>query len=292
MREGGWANLYCIGGFAFSLQGSDRELRQLADSVYAGARTAHGQAAIRFELARGSSPGTRVYTMSAAGVEICRQHSLADFFLDVEWVLTQRAMAALGTVMQVHAGAVVVGDAGILICGPPGSGKTSLVVGLMDQGATVLTDEIGLLQPATAAPPGCSSIELLAFPRDLIVHARTQSLFPSSAYGDEPCFKRFPDRCYVNPGLLAATPLRPRAPLRRLLFTSFRPGHGLAAARLGPAEAARRLMRHTYNLEALGEACAEQVARVVESCPAWSIRFGDAAEASPAIAALIADDGG
>lgn len=287
MPEDGWTNLYRVGGFAFSLGGRDPQLRQLADAVYSGARAAQGEAGVRFELAARRRPhGACVYTMSCAGVEVCRQTSLDDFFLDVEWALTHRAMASLPTLLQVHAGVVASGDAGILICGPPESGKTSLVVGLADRGAAVLTDEIGLLQVAPRRPGG-AAVDLVAFPRDLIVHARTQTLFPHSAYADQPGFKRFADRCYVPPCQLTSAPPRARAPLRLLLFPAFAPGRGLAAARLGPAEAARRLLRNAYNLESLGEAGPELVAQVAESCPAWSLRYADAARASPAFMTLI-----
>jgi hypothetical protein len=291
MRDSGWLNLYSIGGYRVSLEGEDPELRQLANAVYAAARVDSGTADSSFRLYR-SEPGRDSYCLSTAGVEICRQRNLADFFLDVEWTLTQQAMNGCQALIQVHAGAVAMHGAGLLVCGPPGSGKTSLVVGLTGHGATILTDEVGLLQADTGRPHS-TEIDLIPFPRDLIVHRRTQQLFPRSAYDEEPCFKRFPDHCHLPPNRLDSASEPPvSVPLTRLLFTSFQPGGGLALARLGPAEAARLLMLETFNLESLEERCTELLARVVESCPAWVIRYDDAVHASALVATFVIDDSG
>jgi hypothetical protein len=290
MREDDWLNLYSIGGYVFSITGCDAELHEMANAVYSGARVAAGTAGITFRISRIEESAAHVYCMSVGGGEVCRQRSLSDFFLDVESILTQQAMSGCRSLMQVHAGAVAIGGAGVLICGPPESGKTSLVVGLAGHGATILTDEVGLLQrDATVPTAAAAAISLVAFSRDLTVHKRTQRLFPLAAYAQEPSFKRFPDRCHVSPQKLAKSLEPPDpTPLRQLLFTSFQPGRRLSLERLGPAEAARRLLLDTCNLES-PEGCIELIAGVVESSPAWEVLFGDAAEASSFLATFITD---
>ena len=199
-------------------------------------------------------------------------------------------MSGCRALFQVHAGAVAMHGAGLLVCGPSGSGKTSLVIGLTGHGATILTDEVGLLQTDMGRPHSVE-IDLIPFPRDLIVHRRTQQLFPRSAYGEEPCFKRFPEHCHLPPDRMDSASEPPASvPLTRLLFTSFQSGGGLALARLGPAEAARLLMLETFNLESLGARCTELLARVVESGPAWVIRYAAAVRASALVATFVIDD--
>lgn len=96
--------------------------------------------------------------------------------------------------------------------GRPGSGKTSLVIGLTGHGATILTDEVGLLQTDTGRPHS-AEIELIPFPRDLIVHRRTQQLFPRSAYDENRVSS-------VSPTTATSLPigwiLHPSRPLRYL----------------------------------------------------------------------------
>ena len=212
MRNSGWLNLYSIGGYRVSLEGEDPELRQLANAVYSAARVDSGTADIAYRLSRTDNPGTDSYCLSTAGVEICRQRNLADFFLDVEWTLTQQAMSGCRALIQVHAGAVSMHGAGLLVCGPPGSGKTSLVIGLTGHGATILTDEVGLLQTDRGRPHS-AEIELIPFPRDLIVHRYTQQLFPRSAYDENRVSS-------VSPITATSLPigwiLHPSCPLREL----------------------------------------------------------------------------
>lgn len=49
-------------------------------------------------------------------------------------------------------------------------------------------------------------------------------------------------------------------------------------------------MLETFNLESLEERCTELLARVVESCPAWMIRYDDAVQASALVATFVIDD--
>jgi len=113
MREDDWLNLYSIGGYVFSITGCDAELHEMANAVYSGARVAAGTAGITFRISRIEESAAHVYCMSVGGGEVCRQRSLSDFFLDVESILTQQAMSGCRSLMQVHAGAVAIGGAGV-----------------------------------------------------------------------------------------------------------------------------------------------------------------------------------
>ncbi len=68
--------------------------------------------------------------------------------------------------MQVHASAVAVGEAGLLILGGPGSGKSDLALRLIDRGALLVADDRVDLAVAdgrlvaTAPPPLLGLIEM------------------------------------------------------------------------------------------------------------------------------------
>jgi hypothetical protein len=47
--------------------------------------------------------------------------------------------------MTLHATAVALGEAGVLLLGPPGSGKSDLALRLIDRGATLIADDRVLL---------------------------------------------------------------------------------------------------------------------------------------------------
>jgi serine kinase of HPr protein (carbohydrate metabolism regulator) len=47
--------------------------------------------------------------------------------------------------MTLHATAVALGEAGVLLLGPPGSGKSDLALRLIDRGAILIADDLSLI---------------------------------------------------------------------------------------------------------------------------------------------------
>ena len=122
-----WSCLFRIADFEFSLQGTDRQLRELAECVYSGARIADGKRGRRYRLGRAEGR----FVMSCGGKEICSQPALQEFFQDVEWALTAEAMWSLDHFLQIHAAAAQVsGQKAVVLIGDHGAGKTTLVVAL------------------------------------------------------------------------------------------------------------------------------------------------------------------
>ncbi len=182
-------------------------------------------------------------------------------------------MLALAHFYQVHAGAVSQGSQATLLVGPPEAGKTSLVLALAARDAAIYTDEVCLVEPQELA--------VVPFPRDLIVHRESEHLLPPGAASAE--LKRFDEYRYVAPSSLARPAARHPARIARLAFPTLCPGTGARLRSLGQAEAARRLLQQTYNLECWGASGPELAARLVERCPALEVVFGDAGNAAARI---------
>ena len=188
----------------------------MARGLYRGARVGSGLPQAHFELENRSGR----FAMVQDGVDLCTSDDLPTFFSQVEWGLTEAAMAGLGHYLQIHAAAAVSAGAAILIVGPPDSGKTSLVIGFAQLGARPLTDEIALIDPAT--------LRVHAFPRDFIVHQGTQSEFPWAQH-----------RACRLPGLMATPsflqkicrpcPRRPQPKRQHCCFPNFSQASSLVA---------------------------------------------------------------
>jgi hypothetical protein len=197
----------------------------------------------------------------------------------VEWALTEACLAGLGSFLQVHAGVVAHRGQGWLLAGPPECGKTSLVLGLVAAGATVLTDEIALIDPDV--------LHLTPFPRDLIVRRGTERRFAGILPGPVPTFKRFPEHCYLCPADLGPPAVGP-LPLTRLIFPRLAPARSPGRRPLGQAEAARRLLDQALNLDRWGGRGVEAVAAMVERCPALEVVFADGRLAARSLLAAVA----
>ena len=139
--------------------------------------------------------------------------------------------------MQIHATAVAVGNDGLLLRGPPGSGKSDLALRLIDGGALLVADdrvdlslEAGeLMASAPAALAGLLEVRgvgILRLPARPSV--RVSALVDLVAFPD---IERLPDACWetilgrvVRRFLLAAFEASAAAKLRALLrYSSLSP---------------------------------------------------------------------
>lgn len=268
MPEARWRYLCCIADCVAAVEGGDPLLREVAEELFRGARVGEGTATVTLSLER-SDDG---FVLATGGAERCRTADLSVLFQEAEAILTASVMAALDRYYQVHAGVVARSGRAWLLAGPPESGKTSLTVALGLLGAAILTDEVALVEPA--------SLRVAAFRRDLMVRSGTWGLFPElAALARFPPFKTTLDSRYVSPHLLGSQDLAGRPALELLVFPR-RVAQGRATVRpVGQAEAARRLLEQSFNLEQLGAVGIELVARLVEQCPAREVVFADARQA-------------
>ena len=266
-----------IADYVFSLESDDPQLRPVGAALYGGCDSGEVLVDDRFVLAR---RGADLILSGDDGAEWCRRHDLGDFFVDAEWALTDAAMAQLNKLFQVHGAAVAAGRKGVLLVGAHGAGKTSMAIALARHGAALLTDEVALVQPA--------DLELTPFRRDLILHSGSERMFPELAGRDCVLFKRRADCRHLTP--LAVDPESPELPvhLRHIVFPLFRPDASTSIRCIGEAEVARILLRQSFNLEEFGERGLELVARMVETCNAVEVEFGDAREAAAALMREIA----
>lgn len=173
-------------------------------------------------------------------MDLCSCEDLPTFFSQVEWNLTEAAMAGLGHYLQIHAAAAVSAGAALLMIGPPDSGKTTLVIGFASLGAHLLTDEIALIEPAT--------LRVHPFPHNFIVHRGTAEEFPEAGKYSLP-FARFDGYSFVPPAELSPLPMPAPTEATTLLFPEFQKGCEPQCSPLSQAAAAERILEQSFNLE-------------------------------------------
>jgi hypothetical protein len=125
-----------------------------------------------------------------------------------------------------HAAVVVKDEVGLALPGPPGSGKTTLAVSLLNRGWTLACDD---LAPLTQGG------DVLPFPRP--VGLRRESL-AGEAFPHLACLLSLLGQP-VGPFLVPATPFRldhDRLKLSHVMFPTFRPAADLSVETLSVAE--------------------------------------------------------
>ncbi|MEK6590280.1 MAG: hypothetical protein AABZ11_06330 [Nitrospinota bacterium] len=97
-----------------------------------------------------------------------------EFISFVEWSIIDTALEKMEGFYQVHGGAVVKDNRGIILPAAPGSGKTMLTVGLSMNGFQCLSDDIVLIET--------QSLKINPFPRNIFITEEKKDIFEKYGY--------------------------------------------------------------------------------------------------------------
>lgn len=261
---GGWRCFYRIADCVLAIESADPTLLRWAESLYPCIQCTalEPQRIFCLEKVRGR------YCLSEQGSELAVAEDWSELFAAAEWRLTRALMEGLTEFYQLHAGIVARNGRALAICGCSGAGKTSLVIALGLRGAAVYGDEVALFDR--------ESRNVLAFPRDLIARNGTVALFPQLDELTLPPWKIFSEHRHVPPRgwcEVAGLPV----PCCGFVFPQLdMAGGGSRLRRLGPAEAAQRMLEQSFNISQWGARAIDFVGELTESLPAWELVFSDA----------------
>lgn len=212
-----------------------------------------------------------------------RRNALPLFEWGVNWCVAKR----FNQFVLLHAGTLAVDGRAVILAAPPGSGKSTLSAAMMLRGFRLLSDEFGVLDPASGhvwpllKPVALknASVEVIrSFDRE----AKLGPLFTGTRKGDV---------AHLAPDDASATamaePVRPAL----VLFPRYRAGARVHCQRLAGEQAFARLAFNSFNYALLGARGFHAVADVIERCPAYELVFGSLDEAIDTIGNLLAESG-
>jgi hypothetical protein len=200
----------------------------------------------------GGAPGTQHYEIEKADGFVIRKGrrfvarcpEMGDAVECVESMMHMDLVRLLDRRLLFHAGAVARGGALLVLPARAGSGKTTLVAGLLKRGCRYLTDEMLILSPRT--------LRAIPFPRPLNLKRGSLSLFPRLGPELEPVRPgelRNP-RAHIH-HLRVKPRFRQRVPLaarrRIFLFPAWRRDAPARLQTLSRVEAIRSLASVCYN---------------------------------------------
>ena len=193
---------------------------------------------------------------------------------------------ALGSLVErsdgglvIHAALLTRGEAGILIPGPTGSGKSMLAAWLALRGLVPLSDEAAYLPAGEAMlrpfmRPFCFKggwAEALG----LEVDGRAEVLWDR-------------DVTVVSTAVFSAAPAPAGVVPRLVAFPRYEAGGPQAITGLTPARAAVRLMESVANARNLRDHGLAQVTALARSTEAWAVRYGSFDQLGPLLARIEA----
>jgi|GEM_PF-589615 len=195
----------------------------------------------------------------------------------LEWQIVNDLVIKNPTALKFHAAALAWHNSGLIFCGAPSSGKTSLSILLMQNGWQFLSDEFAFLNP---------NQRLIPFPRNLIIKPHLQGNIPIPA--DSLIFRVDDDHgakqeaYYLSPKLFGTV-----SPKKLIIPTSFifLENHERGGFRFEPLAhyaAFRLLMQHLFNPQLLKRERLDPLLNLLNAIPVYSLKIASPLNLPPA----------
>src|SRR5262245_10775609 len=172
----------------------------------------------------------------------------------------------LTTAVALHAGAVAHNGKAILIAGPTGAGKSSLVAWLIGNGFAYLSDEIALLF--------LEQTTILGLPRALVLKpGAAEKVLALPSYQDA---RFLPAGEHVMLRPQSVQPQEGRShPCGLIVFPRYEEGSTPRVEGISPAQTALRLVGTNLNARNLADGGFRALANFARQVPAVTLRYGD-----------------
>jgi hypothetical protein len=267
----GWMHsrrLRCV-GYEWSILTNDPALIDDITYLYeACADGSRGPARHVFIVRRHTNSGAPFVSVYRDGQAILRRVPAGLAIAQLIWEVNRGVVEEAGNRVLLHAAAAQRDEGIVLLAGPEGSGKSTLVTALVRSGLRYVTDEIA----AVELPSGT----ITPYPKPIALHDELpEPLREVFATLPHPLQEGLEQR------LVPAQAIRRRATGRlggfaRLLvfLPTYRPGRVSAARPIARAEAAIGLAEQAFNFRALGPGRLDCLAEVVRACECYRLDVG------------------
>ncbi len=168
-----------------------------------------------------------------------------------------------------HAAALADARGGVILCGPSGSGKSSLAAWLLATGYRYLTDEAILYSDDLG--------QISGFARSLVLKKGSAFIWRHFLGEDNrEGLLHFSDgSAWLDPCLLSPNGFCPQAAPRLLLFPRYTPGANLCLTSLTPAESLFLLLQTLVNARNLPDSGLGSAVRLARRAAAYRLEFSD-----------------
>ncbi|HUX88900.1 MAG TPA: hypothetical protein VMW65_17985 [Chloroflexota bacterium] len=200
----------------------------------------------------------------------------------LEWAITTAAVERLGErYLLFHSGAVALRGEGILLPAVAGSGKTTLVAGLLAAGFQYLSDEVAVLDLKRRT--------LLPFPRSLCIKSGSRPvltpLYPALAAA--PDYPRFAgDTAAYLPPPSGSWPAGP-VPMKVVVLPRYLAGAPTALVPITRARALQGLLEQSFSARRTGPVAITTAIEVLRDARCYALTVGDLSRAVELLHELV-----
>jgi hypothetical protein len=270
--------LRCV-GFSWAVRANDPALVDDVTDLYRACLD-HGPARHRFVLWRRGHSGDRHIDVYRDDLAVLRRASRELALAHLAWEVNQGVVAESGGRLLLHAAAAEQDGVVVLLPGPQGSGKSTVVAGLVRAGLGYVTDE------AVAVDRSTATIE--PYPKPIALDASALSALGDPWPGPDP-----DGHAWLGQRLVAPQSIRPDAvsgdggAVHLIVLPTFRRGQRTTIEAISRSEAAVSLAQNAFNFETSGRGALKLVARLVRESECYRLEFGELDDACGLVLALF-----
>jgi hypothetical protein len=193
--------------------------------------------------------------------------------------ITTRALQSDHEYVAVHAGVVSRNGAGVLIPGPPGSGKSTLTSALVRGGFGFLSDEVALLEPGSSL--------MHPFPRPTALAPASMDLLGLQPDPISDGFRHF--ECLFIPDELRPGSAGGPTEVDLVLIPELAPNRPASVEVLDRAEALHVIVEQCFDIGRLGGSAVGALGDLVKDAHCFRLQVGDLRSAVDLVKDLLAE---
>lgn len=262
-------------GFDVEMQTPDAELTEFLTALYAPMRR-DGTAAHVLSLTSSGPIDAPTWAVHLDAVRVIATPARSVAFQYLLWEANRQAIDRTTDRVIVHASAAARDGMAIVLPGPMGAGKSTLVAALVRAGLGYLTDEAVAIDPTTGL--------VAPYPKYLSLAGVLAHLVPP-APGRVQAFlggQRLAAPDAIRPGSVAAA-----AAPRLVVAPRYQPGASTTLEPLRPAAALSALAEHAFHIGRDDQRTLDVLATMVEQSACFRLVSSDVDEATAALIGLL-----
>jgi len=277
--------------FRFALRCTDLQLGRYLESVLRPLR-APVPVAHWYSMVTTSAGRVDLFLDYERVAQLSDSRTAAEWFL---WELNRAVVEQSSEHLLFHAGGVQAGERGILVPAPTGSGKSTLVAGLVCAGLAYLSDEVMAYD--------ASSKKLLPYPKSLNLKRGSFGLLPEvervvrnsiaaaglppAEHGSSASATRYVSEVPVSPSDLRPGAVGSACQASLVVVPRYVPGGSGSLRRLSAEEMFLALATNTVNLDRRGSEGARALGGLVEQCDGYELEMSDLDQACRLVLGLL-----